>query len=93
MGEHLRRLLEEGLLVASEGPKGVAQFAEEHRLAPALVQLLDELGRAFSSAGEAMSWLERSMPAFGASPLDLIAQGEAARVARALAAFNAGAPA
>lgn len=93
MGEDLRRLLEEGVRVAFGTPAELARFVRAHHVSPSLAQLLTALRVTFRSSVEALAWLNRRLPTFRATPLDLIAEGEAARVVRALPAYDLRVPA
>ena len=84
MGEDLRRLLEEGVRVAYGARPELARFVTTHHVSPSLAQLLNALRFTFRSSVEALAWLERRMPTVGETPFELIANGEAVRVVRAL---------
>lgn len=90
MGTDLQELLEEGVRVGKESVEALRSLAEQHHLAPALAQVLEELSLVFPSPEDAIGWLARPTPAFDGSPFDVIAQGEAVRVARALRGSHAG---
>lgn len=86
MGEDLRRLLEEAVRAAYGPDAELARFVAAHHVSPSLVQLLDAIQVTFRSSVEALAWLDRRMPSFDGSPFELIAEGEAVRVVRALTA-------
>ena len=88
MGEDLRRLLEEGVRIAYGARSELGRFVSMHHVSPSLVQLLEQLQATFMSSVDALAWLDRRLPALGGSPLELIANGEASRVVRALPGFT-----
>lgn len=88
MGEDLRTLLEEGVRIAYGARAELGRFVSMHHVSPSLALLLEQLQATFRSAAEALAWLNRRVPSLGGSPLDLIANGEASRVVRALPGFT-----
>lgn len=93
MGEDLRKLLEEGVRIAYGARPELGRFVSMHHVSPSLAQLLALLQVTFRSSVEALAWLNRRMPGLGGSPFELIANGEASRVVRALSAHNVVIPA
>ncbi|HEX6134083.1 MAG TPA: hypothetical protein VFZ24_08970 [Longimicrobiales bacterium] len=88
MGEDLRRLLEEGVRVAFGTQAELARFVATHHVSPSLAQLLMALRLTFRSSVDALAWLDHRMSAVGGTPFELIANGEAARVVRALSTYR-----
>lgn len=84
----LRSFLETGLRLVYDEPAKLAEFVAKHDAAPSLILLFQQVKAAFCSSGEAIAWLYRRVPAFDGAPYDLIAEGDAKRVVRALAALT-----